>query len=186
MKVEGARTFLPLLTFILLAGIASAGTLEIRSADAQESTAPPLTVATDNDSVNVVIDWDMEEIQPNQQVAFALDFQNPSSGQSISHVNYNFRVIDESGSTVTSAEEQHTHGGTDSQAVTFANMGSFKLEVTILGTGINPPFDTAQSGTAEAAITVVPEFPVVPAVLAGATGLLLGLRRLKMFQKIVH
>jgi hypothetical protein len=43
--------------------------------------------------------------------------------------------------------------------------------VNIIGTGINQPFDTTQSGTAEAAIMVVPEFPATPAALAAAMGI---------------
>jgi hypothetical protein len=48
----------------------------------------------------------------------------------------------------------HTHSGTDEQTVTFDTVGSFNLVATIIGTGINPPFDTAQSGTAQTVITV--------------------------------
>jgi hypothetical protein len=50
----------------------------------------------------------------------------------------------------------YTHTGNDVQTVTFDKTGNFNLVVTVLGTGINPPFDTARSGTAETAITVAP------------------------------
>jgi hypothetical protein len=46
--------------------------------------------------------------------------------------------------------------------VTFDTQGSFNLVATIIGTGIDPPFDTTQSGTAQ---TVIP----VGQQLAGAT-----------------
>jgi hypothetical protein len=80
----------------------------------------------------------------------------PSSGESLSHVNYNLEVMDGEGNPVQSKTYLHTHTGNDIQTVTFDKTGSLKLVVTVLGTGINPAFDTARSGTAETAVTVVP------------------------------
>ncbi|MDQ3909274.1 MAG: hypothetical protein M3232_02580, partial [Thermoproteota archaeon] len=57
----------------------------------------------------------------------------------------------------------HTHSGSDQQTVTFDNPGSFNLVTTIIGTGIDPPFDTTHSGTAQTVITVGQQ-------LASATG----------------
>jgi hypothetical protein len=94
------------------------------------------------------------EIEPNQETQFTLDFQDPSSGESIMHVNYNFEIKDENGETVQSMTDLHTHSGSDEQTVTFDTIGRFDLVVTIIGTGIDPPFDTTQSGTAQTAITV--------------------------------
>jgi hypothetical protein len=132
---------------------------------------PPITVKTNNESVNIVIDWEPAEIEPEQEVEFTLDFQHPFSGDSIPHVNYNLEVQDESGSVVESLTDLHTHSGFDAQTVAFDTTGSFTLVVTVIGTGINPPFDTTRSGTAQAAVMVVPEFPVAPVILAAATGL---------------
>lgn len=124
----------------------------------------PITVATDNQSVNVLISWEPSEIEPGQDTDFTLDFQDPSSGESISHVNYNFEIKDQNnGETVQSMTDLHTHSGSDEQTVTFDTTGGFNFVVTIIGTGINPPFDTTQSGTAQ---TVIP----VRQQLAGATG----------------
>jgi hypothetical protein len=124
----------------------------------------PITVATDNQSVNVLVSWEPMEIEPGQDTEFTLDFQDPSSGESISHVNYNFEIIDQNnGETVQSMTDLHTHSGSDEQTVTFDTTGGFNFVVTIIGTGINPPFDTTQSGTAQ---TVIP----VGQQLAGATG----------------
>lgn len=147
------------------------------SAAQSPEAMPPVAVKTDNESVNVVIDWEPVEIDTGQNIEFALNFQDPSSGQSIAHVNYNFEVQDESGATVESLTNLHTHSGSDAQTVAFDTTGSFKLVVTIIGTGINPPFDTTQSGTVETAVMVVPEFPVAPAILAAATGLGIALAR---------
>ena len=123
----------------------------------------PITVATDNQSVNVLISWEPTEIEPGQDTDFTLDFQDPSSGESISHVKYNFEIKDQNnGETVQSMTDLHTHSGSDEQTVTFDTTGGFNFIVTIIGTGIDPPFDTTQSGTAQ---TVIP----VGQQLAGAT-----------------
>jgi|SRR5688572_4237384 len=134
------------------------------TAAATATTMPqPLTATTDNQSVNVLIGWEPTEIEPGVDTEFTLDFQDPSSGDSIPHVNYNFEIIDQNGNPVESMTDLHTHSGSDEQTVTFDNPGSFNLVATIIGTGIDPPFDTTQSGTAQ---TVIP----VGQQLAGATG----------------
>lgn len=161
------RTAIAIAMSAILVSVAGLQPLAAQSPEAM----PPVTVKTDNESVDVVIDWEPVEIETGQNVEFTLDFQNPSSGQSIAHINYNFEVQDESGTAVESLTDLHTHSGSDVQTVAFDNTGSFKLVVTIIGTGLNPPFDTTRSGTAETAVMVVPEFPVAPAILAAATGL---------------
>ncbi|MDQ5876468.1 MAG: hypothetical protein M3288_06485 [Thermoproteota archaeon] len=124
----------------------------------------PVIVATDNQSVNVLISWEPTVIEPGQETEFSLDFQDPSSGESISHVNYNFEIIDQStGEAVESMTDLHSHSGTDEQTVTFDTTGAFNFVVTIIGTGIDPPFDTAQSGSAQ---TVIP----IGQQIAGPTG----------------
>ena len=126
------------------------------------TTPQPVTVATDNQSVNVLISWEPMEIEPGEDTEFTLEFQEPSSGEPISHVNYNFEITDQNGGTVQSMTELHTHSGSDEQTVTFDTEGSFNLVATIIGTGLNPPFDTTQSGTAQTVIQVGQQ-------LAGAT-----------------
>jgi hypothetical protein len=135
--------------------IMAASSMEAPAA-ATTTQLPPVTATTttDNGSVNVLINWEPSEIEPNQETQFTLDFQDPSSGESIMHVNYNFEIKDENGETVQSMTDLHTHSGSDEQTVTFDTTGRFNLVVTIIGTGINPPFDTTQSGTAQTAITV--------------------------------
>lgn len=131
----------------------------------------PLLLKTENESVNVMVDWNPKEIEPGNEVDISMDFQHPFAGTSLSHVNYNLRILDESGAEVESLTNLHTHIGQDVQTVTFDKTGNFKLMIEIIGTGINPPFDTTRSGTVEAAVMVVPEFPIVPAVMAAATAL---------------
>jgi hypothetical protein len=134
------------------------------TAAATATTMPqPVTATTDNQSVNVLIGWEPTEIELGADTEFTLDFQDPASGDSIPHVNYNFEIIDQNGNPVESMTDLHTHSGSDEQTVTFDNPGSFNLVATIIGTGIDPPFDTTQSGTAQ---TIIP----VGQQLLGATG----------------
>src|SRR5215204_224097 len=143
-------------TIFTLALIMSASISTTPSVATATTTMPqPVTVATDNQSVNVLISWEPMEIEPDQDTEFTLDFQDPSSGESISHVNYNFEIIDQNnGETVQSMTDLHTHSGSDEQTVTFDTTGGFSFVVTIIGTGIDPPFDTTQSGTAQTVIPV--------------------------------
>ena len=153
---------IPAATIFTLA-IIMAAIIIAAPAAATTSTPQPVTAATDNQSVNVVITWEPAQIEPGEDTEFMLDFQDPSSGESISHVNYNFEIMDQNGDTVQSTTDLHTHSGSDEQTVTFDTEGSFNLVTTIIGTGIDPPFDTSQSGTAQTVITVGQQ-------LAGATG----------------
>jgi hypothetical protein len=149
-------------TIFTLAIIMTASTIAAPVVATATTMPQPVTVATDNQSVNVLISWEPVQIEPDQATEFTLDFQDPSSGESISHVNYNFEIIDQNGETVESMTDLHTHSGSDEQTMTFDSEGSFNLVATIIGTGIDPPFDTTQSGTAQTVITVGQQ-------LAGAT-----------------
>lgn len=157
------------------------GALESAAAQESEETAP-LTLKTDNDSVNVIVSWRPQEIEPGQEVTFIVDYRDAVSDQPLTHVNHDFKITDESGQAIKSFTGLHTHSGGDIYTVTFGQTGNFKLEVTILGLGIDPPFDTTRSGAAKTAIVVVPEFPVAPFILAAATGLALVSVRLKVWK----
>ena len=171
-------------SLLLLIGAVGLETIGLRSVAAQETSSspssPPVTLQTDNQSVTVLVNWSPQEIQPGQEVQFTLDFQHPFSGESLPHVNYNFEIMDEQGNIVESITDLHTHAGNDVQTVTFNDSGSFMLVATIIGTGLEPPFDTTRSGTAESAIMVVPEFPIAPVILAAAAGLGIALFRMRM------
>lgn len=153
-------------TIFTLAIMMATSTMEAPAAATTTTSTmqQPVTASTDNQSVNVLISWEPAVIEPGQDTEFTLDFQDPSSGESIDHVNYNFEIIDQnSGQTVESMTDLHTHSGSDEQTVTFDNTGGFNFVVTIIGTGIDPPFDTTQSGTAQ---TVIP----IGQQVAGPTG----------------
>jgi hypothetical protein len=163
-KKNNNRT-IPAATIFTLAIIMTALTIAapVAVTTTTATTMPqPVTVATDNQSVNVLVSWEPVGIEPGQDTEFTLEFQDPSSGEPINHVNYNFEIIDQNGGTVQSITDLHTHSGSDEQTVTFDTAGSFNVVATIIGTGINPPFDTTQSGTAQTVITVGQQ-------LAGAT-----------------
>jgi hypothetical protein len=129
-------------------------------AAATSTTMPqPVTATTDNQSVNVLISWEPTDIQLGEDTEFTLNFQDPASGDSIPHVNYNFEIIDQDGAPVESITDLQTHSGSDEQTATFDTPGSFNLVVTIIGTGIDPPFETTQSGTAQTIIPVGQQLP---------------------------
>jgi hypothetical protein len=152
-KKNSNRT-IPAATIFTLAIIMTASTIAAPVVATATTMPQPVTVATDNQSVNVLVSWEPMEIEPDQETEFTLDFQDPSSGEPISHINYNFEIKDQNGETVQSMTDLHTHSGSDEQTVTFDSAGSFNLVATIIGTGIDPPFDTTQSGTAQTVITV--------------------------------
>jgi hypothetical protein len=86
---------LPMATIFTLAIIMVATNVAAPAAATTTTQPLPVTAATDNGSVNVVINWEPIEIDPNQDIGFTLDFQDPSSGEPIMHVNYNFEIKDE-------------------------------------------------------------------------------------------
>jgi hypothetical protein len=144
-----------LFTLAIIAAASMGSAPAAATTDATTTMPQPVTATTDNQSVNVLVSWEPMEIEPGQGTEFTLDFQDPSSGDSIPHVNYNFEIIDQNnGETVQSMTDLHTHSGTDEQTVAFDTAGSFNLVATIIGTGINLPFDTTQSGTAQTVIPV--------------------------------
>ncbi len=150
-------------------------------------TMPMITLQTDNKSVNVeimpsagTVSDGALTIDPPQKVKFDIRFVDPTTNNAIQHVNYNFKVVDANGNVVFERLEAHTHEGTDSIDVDFANTGAFSIDIQVLGTGINKPFDTKHSGSANASISVVPEFPVgVLTTLAGIAGASIAMSRLK-------
>ncbi|HLG36538.1 MAG TPA: hypothetical protein VI338_00250 [Nitrososphaera sp.] len=186
MRNSAIKLTIVVALFTILSGpvlVTDDATSALESADAQESEEmTPLTLKTDNDSVNVIVSWRPQEIEPGQEVTFLVNYRDAVSDQPLMHINHDFKITDESGQVIESATGLHTHSGGDIHTVTFSQTGNFKLEVTILGLGLDPPFDTTRSGAAETAIVVVPEFPVAPLILAAATGLALVSVRLKVWK----
>lgn len=153
----------------------------------EETGMPSLTMMTDNGSVKVVVAVDKGTVsgdtvtldQP-EDVKFDLKFLDPTTGNALEHVNYVFMVSDSGGNMLAHKEGLHTHNGIDSQSVSFANTGSFELDVDVEGTGIDKPFDTAHSGSASSMIAVTPEFPLgIMAVMAAVVGVTVAATRFK-------
>lgn len=147
---------------------------------AQSTSSPPVTVNTADNSVSVVLNWTPAEVPAGEDVEFSLEFRNPDSGQTLSHVNYELKIIDPSnGEATKSIADIHTHAGQDAQTVKFDNTGDFILEVTVIGLGINQPYDTSRSGTVQTAIMVVPEFPLALLAMAAAVAIVIILPRFR-------
>ncbi|UVS69942.1 hypothetical protein [Nitrososphaera viennensis] len=117
-------------------------------------SVPPVNLKTDNGSVDVVVDWSPKEIQQGQAAEFSINFKDPSSGALLEHVNYSLEVKDAGGNTIESLTDQHVHAGEAVQMITFDNTGDFQLTITVLGTGLEMPFDTSHSGTAATSVMV--------------------------------
>lgn len=157
-----------------------------------EAAAPPpetrlITLVTDNNSVKVEVEFSagtatdtMLTIDPPQEVTFNINFKDPASGKLIEHVNYDFAVVDANGNTVVRNTEQHTHDGKAEQKVNFTSTGAYTIDINVLGTGINKPFDTKHSGKSALSISVVPEFPIgIVVVFASIAGIAVAMSRFK-------
>ena len=146
-----------------------------------------IKLLTDNGSVNVEVMFSAGNanngtitIDPPQKVRFDIKFTDPATNKAIQHVNYNFKIVDANGNVVFNKQDAHTHEGTDSIDVEFNNTGSYSINIQILGTGINQPFDTRYSGNTNVSVSVVPEFPVgILSTLAGLAGLAVAMSRFK-------
>ncbi|MEO9365599.1 MAG: plastocyanin/azurin family copper-binding protein [Nitrososphaera sp.] len=157
-----------------------------------EAATPPeetrlITLTTDNNTVKIEVEFSsgtasdgMLTIDPPQEVTFNIRFIDPASGKLIDHVNYNFAVVDANGNVVSSKSEQYTHDGKAEQKVNFASTGAYTIDINVLGTGINKPFDTKHSGKSTLSISVVPEFPIgIVAVFASIAGIAVAMSRFK-------
>ncbi len=162
------------------------GRVVVEAAPPQETRL--ITLATDNNSVKVEIGFsagtatdNMLTIDPPQEVTFNINFKDPASGKLIEHVNYDFAVVDAKGNTIVKKTEQHTHDGKAEQKVNFTSTGAYTIDINVLGTGINKPFDTKHSGKSALSISVVPEFPIgIVIVFASIAGIAVAMSRFKM------
>ncbi|MGD1835774.1 MAG: hypothetical protein ACPKPY_13900 [Nitrososphaeraceae archaeon] len=152
------NTVTPFQTLPLVSGEENQNSTSISNENNQNSsnidqTKSPLLFKTENNAVSIKINWN-QEIQPGIPLIFFLDFTHPFSGMKLQHVNYNLDIINSSGENVFSKENIHTHIGEDAQDLVFENQGTYDIIVTVLGTGVDPPFDTTRSGVGSISITV--------------------------------
>ena len=118
-----------------------------------DQTKSPLLFKTENNAVSIKINWN-KEIQIGTPLIFFIEFTHPFSGMKLQHVNYNLDIIDSNGENVFSKENIHTHIGDDAQDIEFENRGTYTIIITVLGTGVDPPFDTTRSGVGSIPITI--------------------------------
>src|SRR5919199_2182366 len=119
------------------------------------NSSPPVSLKTDNGSVQVIVNWSPKPITQGTATQFTISFLDPSTSKPLQHVNYNFEVKDaNSNATISSQMSQHVHNGNATQTVTFDKPGNFQLVTTVIGLGLSQPFDTSKSGTAQTTITM--------------------------------
>ena len=118
-----------------------------------DQTKSPLLFKTENNAVSIKINWN-QEIQVGMPLIFFIEFTHPFSGMKLQHVNFNLDIIDSNGENVFSKENIHTHIGDDAQDIEFENKGTYTIIITVLGTGIDPPFDSTRSGVGSISITI--------------------------------
>lgn len=111
-------------------------------------TSPPISIKTENNAVAILVKWD-SNLSPGTEIPFMIDFKHPFNDMNLQHVNYNLQLLDDKGTYVFSKENMHVHMGSDVQNIMIENHGKYTLVITVLGTGINPPFDTTRSGVAK-------------------------------------
>lgn len=147
-----------------------------------------LLLTTDNGSVNVSINIDKATIEgnmihvdpPKEEVTMKIIFTDPATGQLLEHVNYEFHVADPSGQLPVHRGNIHVHDGIDTQSGAFPDTGSYTFRIQVLGTGINPPYDTKQSGTVSTTVMVTPEFPLgLMGIMAAVVGIAVAASRFK-------
>ena len=135
-----------------------------------------LFLSTLNETTYVEINIDRQNFEINELTNFTLRFLDAENGSLLKDVNYSFEVLDSSGEGILIMQNQHAESGEDTQSINFSQEGPFTVLIYIIGTGINEPFDTKNSGVASATITVVPEFPQSALIsMAAMTSLMLAI-----------
>jgi len=119
-----------------------------------------LLLKTSEETIEILVDFggDLPDIE--KQTSFQIQFIDPDSDSLIEDVHYSFEIVDSEGNTVVSNHNQLALDGQDVQNVQFPKSGSATINIDVIGTGSNQPYETKFSGQTSAVITVVPEFPV--------------------------
>ena len=153
MRIKNKVSELNLITillgsFLLLSVISYSQQSSFSQNSSQTSATPPISVKTENNALQILINWD-PTAAPGSEIPFSIEFKHPFSEMNLQHVNYNIEVFDNNGSSIYSKENLHTHIGSDVQTIMIPNKGSYDMLITVLGTGIDPPFDMTRSGVAK-------------------------------------
>jgi hypothetical protein len=122
--------------------------LESYSQNESSKNSPPISIKTDNGALGISVNWD-SNLTLGNEIPFSFAFKHPFDDTNLQHVNYDLHLFDKDGKPVYSKEGLHTHTGTDVQDIMIENSDSYTMLITVVGTGIDPPFDTTRSGIAQ-------------------------------------
>lgn len=140
-------------SFLLLSVLSYSQEQSFSQESTQTSTTPPISVKTENNALQILLNWDASASTGNE-IPFSIEFKHPFSEMNLQHVNYNIELFDDNGTSLSSQENIHTHIGSDVQKIMIPDKGSYDMLITVLGTGIDPPFDTTRSGVAQISIDI--------------------------------
>lgn len=142
-----------------------------------------LLLETDNGAVTVELNIGKDSPDIAKPAAIELKFFDSNTGNLLENVHYSFEVVDFEGNKIVNSQDQHAEAGIAFENVHFSKSGPATMIISVLGTGVEPPYETKFSGTTSAVITVVPEFPLgFGAVLVLATSMTVFLRKFKVNQ----
>lgn len=112
------------------------------------TNTPPISIKTDNEALGISVNWN-SNLTLGKEIPFSIDFKHPFDDTNLQHVNYDLHLFNNNGEPVYSKEGLHTHTGSDIQNIMIENSGSYTMLITVVGTGIDPPFDATRSGIAQ-------------------------------------
>ena len=143
----------------------------------QEGTLP---LETDNGAVRIELNIGKDSPDITKPSAFELKFLDSNTGDLLENVHYSFEIVDFEGNKIVNNENQQAEAGTAFENVQFSKSGPTTINIDVIGTGVEPPYETKFSGNTSTVITIVPEFPLgFIGVLILATSVTIFLRKFK-------
>jgi len=135
---------------------------------------------TDNGAVTVELNIGKDSPDITKPSAFELKFLDSNTGDLLENVHYSFEIVDFEGNKIVNNENQQAEAGTAFENVQFSKSGPTTINIDVIGTGVEPPYETKFSGNTSTVITIVPEFPLgFIGVLILATSVTIFLRKFK-------
>jgi len=139
-----------------------------------------LHLETDNGAVTVELNIGKDSPDIAKPSAFELKFLDSNTGDLLENVHYSFEIVDFEGNKIVNNENQQAEAGTAFENVQFSKSGPTTINIDVIGTGVEPPYETKFSGNTSTVITIVPEFPLgFIGVLILATSVTIFLRKFK-------
>ena len=149
--------------------------------DAQVEDTGTLFMETTNGKVNIILEFGQDSLDLQTLSNFTLTFLEPQTSEPLENLNYTFIVEDVDGNKIVNKQNQQAVNGVDIQNVQFSKEGPMTIIIEVEGTGEDSKFSTFYSGGTSAVITVVPEFPVLFALMVPVMSAVIILSRLKDF-----